>query len=116
MVPALIVAIDEVPLTPNGKINAKALPDPFANRTQLTGEYVAPAPGIEEMIADIWRDLLKVRNVSADDNFFELGGHSLLAVKVAAMLKKRTGRRLDPRTLYFQNLRQIAEVVFHEPV
>jgi acyl-CoA synthetase (AMP-forming)/AMP-acid ligase II/acyl carrier protein len=116
MVPALIVAIDEVPLTPNGKINAKALPDPFANRTQLTGEYVAPAPGIEELIADIWRDLLKVRNVSADDNFFELGGHSLLAVKVAAMVRKRTGRRLDPRTLYFQNLRQIAEVVIQERV
>ena len=116
MVPALIVAIDEVPLTPNGKINAKALPDPFASQTQLTGEYVAPAPGIEEMIADIWRDLLKVRNVSADDNFFELGGHSLLAVKVAAMVRKRTGRRLDPRTLYFQNLRQIAEVVIQERV
>jgi acyl carrier protein len=61
------------------------------------------------MLAQIWRDLLKVQNISARDNFFELGGHSLLAVRLARLLEKRTGKRLDPRRLYFQNLRQIAE-------
>jgi acyl-CoA synthetase (AMP-forming)/AMP-acid ligase II len=113
MVPAVFVSIDKIPLTPNGKVNREALPDPFAGEVRLAGEYVAPAAGVEELIAGIWRDLLKVGNVSASDNFFELGGHSLLALKVAILVKKRTGQRLDPRTLYFQNLRQIAAVVAH---
>jgi acyl-coenzyme A synthetase/AMP-(fatty) acid ligase/acyl carrier protein len=109
MVPALIVAVDDIPLTPNGKIDRKALPDPFLREAEVTDEFEQPAEGLESMLAQIWRDLLKVQNISARDNFFELGGHSLLAVRLARLLEKRTGKRLDPRRLYFQNLRQIAE-------
>jgi acyl carrier protein len=111
MVPALIVAVDDIPLTPNGKIDRKALPDPFAREPELTDDFEPPAEGLETLVAQIWRDLLKVQTISARDNFFELGGHSLLAVRLARLLEKRTGKRLDPRRLYFQNLRQIAEVL-----
>jgi amino acid adenylation domain-containing protein len=111
MVPALIVAVDDIPLTPNGKIDRKALPDPFARESELTDDFEPPAEGLETLVAQIWRDLLKVQTISARDNFFELGGHSLLAVRLARLLEKRTGKRLDPRRLYFQNLRQIAEVL-----
>jgi len=109
MVPALIVTVDDIPLTPNGKIDRKALPDPFLREVEVTDQFEQPAEGLESMLAQIWRDLLKVQNIGARDNFFELGGHSLLAVRLARLLEKRTGKRLDPRRLYFQNLRQIAE-------
>jgi nonribosomal peptide synthetase DhbF len=109
MVPSLVVMVDEVPLTPNGKIDRKALPDPFVREPEVTDEFEQPAEGLESTLAQIWGDLLKVPNVSARDNFFELGGHSLLAVRLTRILEKRTGKRLDPRRLYFQNLRQIAE-------
>jgi acyl carrier protein len=96
-------------LTPNGKVDRKALPDPFVREAEPAGDFEQPAEGVEAMLAQIWRELLKIQNVSARDNFFELGGHSLLAVRLARLLEKRTGKRLDPRRLYFQSLRQIAE-------
>ncbi|QDF36235.1 non-ribosomal peptide synthetase [Bradyrhizobium symbiodeficiens] len=111
MIPALIVNVDSVPMTPNGKIDRKALPDPFAVGAHATEERAAPASEAEKLIADIWHDLLKARSIHADDNFFELGGHSLLAVRMVGIIRQRTGLALDPRTLYFKTLRQIAEVV-----
>jgi acyl carrier protein len=60
------------------------------------------------MIAEIWKDILQVDTVGAEDNFFELGGHSLLSLRVVAAVERRTGWRMDPRALFFQNLRQIA--------
>jgi acyl carrier protein len=59
-------------------------------------------------MAQVWADLLHVERVGADDNFFELGGHSLLSLRVVAAIEKQTGWRMDPRTLFFQTLRQIA--------
>ena len=108
MTPSLFVQLDEAPLTTSGKIDRNALPNPFTNHTGPATSYEAPAPGAEQMLADIWREVLKVGTVGANDNFFELGGHSLLALRVAALVRTKTGRRLDPRTLYFQTLRQIA--------
>nr|WP_148775087.1 non-ribosomal peptide synthetase [Bradyrhizobium rifense] len=113
MVPALVIAIDSVPMTPNAKIDRAALPNPFSARAPLDSEHVAPTSTMERMISEIWGDLLRVRGISADDNFFELGGHSLLAVRMAGIFKQRTGRALDPRTLYFKTLRQIAEAGGH---
>jgi acyl carrier protein len=63
---------------------------------------------MEQLLADIWRDVLKVERIGAGDNFFELGGHSLHTFRVAAAVQKQLGWRMDPRTLFFQTLRQIA--------
>ncbi len=107
MVPSVVVAVDEIPLTPNGKVDRAALPDPFKHAvTAMTHE--PPAPGMEQRIAEIWREILKVERVGAEDNFFEIGGHSLLSLRVAHEIEKRCGWRMDPRILFFQNLRQIA--------
>jgi hypothetical protein len=65
-------------------------------------------------MAEIWREILKVDWVSAEDNFFELGGHSLLALRVAATVERRSGYRIDPRALFFQNLRQVAVQLSHD--
>jgi nonribosomal peptide synthetase DhbF len=108
MIPSIFVELVKFPLTPNGKLDRKALPDPFENPAGPPQTYVAPAQGAEQLIADVWKQLLKVDVVGANDNFFELGGHSLLALRVAALVKKKAGWRMDPRTLYFQTLRQIA--------
>jgi amino acid adenylation domain-containing protein len=109
MIPSLVVALDAVPLTPNGKVDRAALPDPFkAAAMTSSASYEPPALGMEEMLARIWSDVLKVERVSAQDNFFELGGHSLLSLRVAAAVEKESGWRMDPRVLFFQPLSQIA--------
>jgi len=108
MIPAAVVALDALPLTPNGKIDRKALPDPYQTALSTTEEFVEPATAAERELADIWREILGVQRVGANDNFFEIGGHSLLALRVVSLTEKRMGWRLDPRTLFFQTLRQLA--------
>jgi acyl-coenzyme A synthetase/AMP-(fatty) acid ligase len=107
MIPSMVVSLDAFPTTPNGKIDRKAFPDPFKNALRDI-RYQPPAAGPETQIAQIWQRILKVGRVGADDNFFELGGQSLLALAVARAIEKETGWSMDPRLLFFQNLRQIA--------
>jgi amino acid adenylation domain-containing protein len=108
MIPLVVIALDFLPLTPSGKVDRMALPDPFVEAERETDGYEAPAPGMEQLIAGVWREILKIGAVDARDNFFELGGHSLLSLRVAAAVERQTGWRMDPRLLFFQNLRQIA--------
>jgi acyl carrier protein len=75
---------------------------------------VPPAPGVEQGLAEVWREVLDVDGVGAEDNFFELGGHSLLSLRVAAAVEQRFGLRMDPRTLFFQTLRQVAATLAAE--
>ncbi|WP_148639250.1 non-ribosomal peptide synthetase, partial [Aquimarina longa] len=88
MVPQLWVELDSIPLTSNGKIDKKVLPDPDMS-TLSTKEYVAPRTEIEEQLAHIWQNLLGLDRVGIYDNFFELGGHSLLVVQLIAHLQKK---------------------------
>jgi acyl carrier protein len=108
MIPSVVMALEAVPLTPNGKIDRKMLPDPFKDAMKPAMQYLPPAQGAEQRLADIWRDVLRVERVGAEDNFFELGGHSLLSLRVVSAVQKAFGWRMDPRTMFFQNLRQIA--------
>ncbi len=114
MIPSAVVALDSMPLTPNGKIDRKALPAPFKTTLRAATEHEPPAPGLEQKMADIWRSILAIDAVSAEDNFFELGGHSLLSLRVAQAIEKETGYRMDPRALFFNNLRQVATLVARE--
>jgi natural product biosynthesis luciferase-like monooxygenase protein len=96
MVPAHFVMLDALPQTPNGKIDRKALPAPEASHTQaVTEAFVAPANDLEEKIAAIWKDVLKLPQVGSRDNFFDLGGHSLLAVQAHRKLRDALGRDLS---------------------
>ena len=107
MVPAAFVALERFPLTPNGKIDRAALPEPTPIRRakQLA---VKPRDDLEEQIAEVWRGLLHVENVGIHDNFFDLGGHSLLSMQVIARLDKRFGIDLKPHEMVFQTLGQVA--------
>ena len=101
MVPSAFVVLEALPLTPNGKIDRRALPAPEADAV-VRGEYVAPRTPVEEMLAGIWAEVLKLERVGVQDNFFELGGHSLLAIRVMermrqAGLQVRVCERCSPR-------------------
>ena len=87
MVPSLFVELETLPLTANGKVDRKALPDPDAGEL-LKNQYVAPANDTESRLAAIWQDVLEVDQVGINDDFFELGGHSLLAVRLISAIRK----------------------------
>lgn len=98
MVPTFFITLDAMPLTPNGKLDRKALPQPDASQAQA--RYVAPVSEIEQQLAAIWSEVLKIERIGLDDSFFELGGHSLLAAQMVARIKKHLGVSLPLRTLF----------------
>ncbi|ANW59333.1 non-ribosomal peptide synthetase [Burkholderia pseudomallei] len=98
MVPSAYVRLDAWPLTPNGKLDRRALPAP-ADGAYARAEYEAPQGAKEEALAAIWRELLHVERVSRHDNFFELGGHSLLAIGVIERMR-REGLHTDVRSIF----------------
>ncbi|MEC0241464.1 amino acid adenylation domain-containing protein [Paenibacillus dokdonensis] len=88
MIPSYFMQLPEMPLTPNGKIDRKALPEPDASQAR-SKDYVAPRTDIEQAVADVWQAVLQVDKIGVQDNFFELGGHSLKATIVVARLQKQ---------------------------
>jgi aryl carrier-like protein len=98
MTPAAYVRLAKLPLTANGKLDRKALPEPERDAYWVR-EYEAPQGEAERALTEIWADVLKVDRVSRHDNFFELGGHSLLVVRVIARLRQ-VGLDVDVRTLF----------------
>jgi amino acid adenylation domain-containing protein len=82
MVPSAFVVLDAMPMTPNGKVDRKALPDPARARLAEGMDFVPPRGPIEEALAEIWTELLGAVRIGAYDNFFERGGHSLMAMQV----------------------------------
>jgi len=90
MVPSAFVALEELPLNANGKVDRKRLPEPDI-AAQREGRHVAPRNRTEEILADIWREVLGVNRVGVLDNFFDLGGHSLLAVQVLSRVRAAFG-------------------------
>lgn len=102
MAPAVFVELESLPLSPNGKVDRKALPAPDGSRMRLQREFVAPRDLVEAVLARIWEDVLDTRPIGVTDNFFELGGHSLLAVRVIGQMEQQAGLSLPLVTL-FQN-------------
>jgi amino acid adenylation domain-containing protein/non-ribosomal peptide synthase protein (TIGR01720 family) len=88
MVPSKFILLDELPLTPNGKIDRRALPAAGPMRPELEKSYQKPRSPVEEVLADIWAEVLKLERVGIYDNFFELGGHSLLAAQVISRVRE----------------------------
>ena len=93
MVPSVFVPLESFPLTPNGKVDRKALPSPDGQQLSVSTNYVSPATNKELVIARrSWQEVLKVQKVGLNDNFFDLGGHSLLLVQVQSRLRNRLNR------------------------
>lgn len=95
MVPSAFILLESMPLTPNGKVDRRALPAPGQTRPVLDDAYVAPRTELERTIAGIWQDALQVDNVGMNDNYFDLGGHSLLMIQVHARLQQVLTREIS---------------------
>ncbi len=100
MVPAAYVLLERMPLTTNGKIDRRALPDPPAERPPLAQAYEPPQGPLEAWIAERWSGLLQVHPVGRRDKFFELGGHSLLAARFLAELQEALGASVFITTIF----------------
>jgi amino acid adenylation domain-containing protein len=98
MVPSAFVFLDSMPLTPNEKIDRKALPAPAHTRDERT--FVAPRNTVEQQLAKIFEKTLGVQPVGVTDNFFDLGGHSLLAVRLFSQIEKIFNKKLPLATLF----------------
>jgi thioesterase domain-containing protein len=91
MVPAAFVVLDALPVTPNGKLDRRALPAPDRSRSNEEGDFIAPRDSLERELAGIWEEILGVRPIGVRDNFFLLGGHSLSVVRMTAQVQVRLG-------------------------
>jgi amino acid adenylation domain-containing protein len=100
MIPAFFVKLDEFPLTRNGKIDRKRLPEPDTKGLEIDGRYMAPRTPIEKALAALWSEILGVERVGIHDNFFSLGGHSLLATKFVSRLRDRLQVELPMRRVF----------------
>ncbi len=101
LVPSAFVSLDAMPLTPNGKVDRSALPEPESTRPDLEVEYVLPRGAVQQELARaVFGDLLGLQRVGAGDSFFELGGNSLQVMQVVARVRERFGVELDLRELY----------------
>src|SRR5205085_236189 len=99
MTPSAFIALEKMPLTPNGKIDRSALPlpEPAAAHERV---FVAPRNETEALVASIWSNILGIENISVFDNFFELGGHSLLATRVVFRIRETLQLDLPLRTMF----------------
>src|SRR6185295_9807888 len=107
MMPAAVVVLDTLPLTVNGKLDARALPPPAY---QATDHYRAPTNAVEEMLAGIYAEVLGVERVSIDDSFFDLGGDSILSMQVVVRARA-SGLTCRPRDIFVeQSVARLARV------
>src|ERR1041384_2797327 len=100
MIPSAFVALDELPLTANGKVDRRALPAPERAGLDVSDAYVAPRTQAEAAVAAIWEEVLGVERVGVNDNFFDLGGHSLLATHLVHKAGTHFGVNLFLRDLF----------------
>ena len=99
MVPAAFVFLEALPLTPSGKVNRRALPQPDTEPRSVQN-LTAPRNDIERQLVEIWENVLNLRPIGVQDNFFDLGGHSLLAVQMMAQIEQQLGKNLPLAALF----------------
>uniref|UniRef100_UPI00130EE348 non-ribosomal peptide synthetase n=1 Tax=Pseudomonas fluorescens TaxID=294 RepID=UPI00130EE348 len=116
MLPTFYQTLDVMPLTANGKLDSRALPAPSLERALQ--DHVAPVTALQQAVAGIWEQVLKVPSVGLKDNFFSLGGHSLLAVQIVSRVRRQLGLDLALRTIFdTADLQALAAALEHcEPV
>jgi acyl carrier protein len=100
MVPSAFMFLEALPLTLNGKVDRQALPAPDRGRPELDATFSEPRTPTEELLVNIWSNVLKLDKVGIHDNFFELGGHSLLATQVVSRVRQAFQMELPLRTLF----------------
>jgi amino acid adenylation domain-containing protein len=111
MVPQYFMEVGSIPLTPNGKVNRRALPRPEETKTSILAKSV-PITDTEKVIGKIWKDLVKTKQpIGREDNFFEIGGHSLLALLAIREIEHATGKKITPAEIITMRLWEIADKI-----
>ncbi len=100
MIPSAFIPLEAMPLTSNGKIDRKSLPEPDITRPDLAQSYIGSRSPQEQILVEIWSSVLQLKRVGIHDNFFDLGGHSLLATQVISRIEKAIGISLPLRTIF----------------
>jgi len=100
MIPSAFVLLDKLPLTANGKLDRRALPEPEPFRPELAESYAEPRSPLEELLVKLWAEALRVQRVGIYDNFFEVGGHSLMATRLISAIQARLQVELPLRSLF----------------
>jgi len=115
MIPAAFVYLETLPLTANGKLNRRALPEPGSDRPDLEPSFIAPRTRTEQVLADIWSEVLRVERIGIHDDFFELGGDSILGIQVISRANQE-GLNLRPRHLFqHHTVAQLAVIAENSP-
>lgn len=111
MVPAVWMQLDELPLTSNGKIDRKSLPD-IDIKASAKKVYIEPSTETEKVMAALWKESMGLDQISVDDNFFSLGGHSLMAVRILSKFEKKTGKNLQLAVLFkYPDIRSLSDFI-----
>ncbi|MDX6695905.1 MAG: hypothetical protein QOF02_3508 [Blastocatellia bacterium] len=100
MLPNLFVRLDALPISPNGKVDRKALKQPAETNALVRDNYVAPETDLEEELVRIWKEVLRIERVGTEDTFFELGGHSLLATQLISRIREAFLVELPLRSIF----------------
>ncbi len=111
MIPSAFVMMDALPLTRNGKVDRRALPEPDVARSEFQSQYAAPRTLAEETLAEIWAEVLKMNRVGVDDNFFALGGDSIRSIMVRSRAQQRGLAISHQQIFQHQTIRELAQVV-----
>ena len=111
MIPAFFTRLEKLPLTPSGKVDRKALPDPM-NTSGINSGFALPGSELEKTLTEIWCKVLNIDNVSIDDNFFEIGGHSIKAIEVINKVHKLLNVKISVSDLFSNStIRSLSEVI-----
>lgn len=100
MMPAFFVALPQLPLNPNGKVDKKLLPMPELRSTRMKAEHVAPRNAVEKTLSTIWGKALGVEDLGVHDNFFDLGGHSIMGIQMLTRVEQQLGKKLALNSLF----------------
>lgn len=115
MVPSAFVFLNAFPLTPNGKVDRTALPEPDRTRPDLAETFVAPTTAVEEVLTGIWAEVLNIEQAGIHDNFFELGGHSILVTQLVSRIRDALQVELALRTVFdAPTVFELTEVLFQD--
>lgn len=114
MIPAHFVNLDAMPLSPNGKIDRQKLPAPEYVRTQSAAEYVAPRNNIEEKLAKIWAEVLRLDKVGVNENFFEIGGDSILSISIVSKARAENVKITVKNIFQYQTIADLSTVAQSE--
>jgi amino acid adenylation domain-containing protein len=115
MIPAYFVTMDRIPLTPNNKVDRKKLPEPKSSRPQMETAYLEPSTRLEKLIADAWKEILRLDKIGIDDNFFDLGGDSFKLVQAGNKLTTVLNKEVAVMMLFqYPTVRSLAQYLKEE--